>query len=153
MRVLFKQSVHLCGRDYALGSHDVSDAVMRHPFFQKLVNAGLILDAEEAKIISPIPVQERQKALSDKLATLKAESAPPVSMVSESQPLASLEPSVDAAGEDESASQAPESTPAAEPQPEPIAETMADAIADVMEPEASAAPKETPGKKQKKQKR
>lgn len=156
MRVLFKQAVHLCGRDYALGSHDVSDAVMKSPFFQRLVNAGMVLDAEEAKVISSVPLQDRQKELSEKLASLKAESVPTVS----ESPVVPVESSPAPAGENESSPEVLESSPVVSESP-PIEdavgvdEAMADAIADVMEEPVASEPvvQEQSSKKQKKHKR
>ncbi len=68
MQVQFKQAAHICGKDYSRGFHQVSEDVMQSKFFLKLVNAGLVLDAEEAKMVSAEPLHARQARLAEKLA-------------------------------------------------------------------------------------
>lgn len=71
MQLLFKQAVSFNFKDsegkalkheYKSGtSHEVPDIVLNHPYFEKLVNAGLITDAPV--VVENKPLQERQKDL------------------------------------------------------------------------------------------
>lgn len=92
MRLLFKQSVHLCGQDYKKGTHDVGDDVMKDPYFKRLVAAGLILDADEVKIVSPLSAEQKQEKLIKKLVELSP--APPEVVVIKAE-----EPKVEAKAE------------------------------------------------------
>lgn len=68
MLVKFKQAVHLNGKDYANGSvHEVTDELAAHPYFHKLVGAGLVVETEAAKVITPETLEERQKKLAETL--------------------------------------------------------------------------------------
>jgi hypothetical protein len=71
----FKQAVHLKGKDYKRGSHDVSTEVEQDPFFLKLVHAGLVDEVDSAKELKQETVQERSQRLYEKLAP-KKETAP-----------------------------------------------------------------------------
>lgn len=73
----FKQAVHLCKKDYSRGVHQVSESVELDPRFLKLVQLGLVVEAEASKVISPASMQERSKKLLDKLMVKKAKKAPP----------------------------------------------------------------------------
>lgn len=80
MRVKFKQAVHLGGRDYLLGTHEVPDQLLKHPYFQKLMKAGLVEDAEPLKKAHAESPEHRQKKISEKIASLSQDppqDAPP----------------------------------------------------------------------------
>jgi hypothetical protein len=67
--IKFLQAVHIAGKDYAHNSvHALSDELIAHPYFQKLVNSGLVVEAEAVQIITPASIEERQKALADFIA-------------------------------------------------------------------------------------
>lgn len=81
MLVKFKQAVHLKGKDgkgkdYARGTHEVSEAHLMDPFFHKLLKAGLVEDGEAAKVVAPLSLQDRQKALAEKLTVAPKQSLP-----------------------------------------------------------------------------
>lgn len=66
--VKFKQAVHLNGKSYANNSvHEVTEELAAHPYFHKLIGAGLVVETEAAKVISPETLEERQKKLADTL--------------------------------------------------------------------------------------
>ncbi len=67
MHVVFKQAVCIGDKDFSRGAHNVPVEVQQHPYFLKLVNLGLVVEAEASKVISPQTMQDRQKALADKL--------------------------------------------------------------------------------------
>lgn len=100
MRIHFKQAVHLDGKDYALGTHDVPESVLKNnKYFHKLMEAGLVMDAEGKEIISPESLQERNRKLSEKLQAAPVSKVAPTPVVE--QP---------AADEGEGASPAPASS-------------------------------------------
>lgn len=67
--IKFLQATHIAGKDYAHNSvHPLSDELIAHPYFQKLVNSGLVVEAEAVQIITPASIEERQKALADFIA-------------------------------------------------------------------------------------
>lgn len=72
MIVTLKQAVRLPpgpkGKDYPRGNHDLPEEATSHPFFLKLVAAGLALDGEKAKIVSSLSEQQRSQKLVDKVA-------------------------------------------------------------------------------------
>lgn len=74
MRVKFNQAVHLTGpdgkkgKDYSRGIHEVPAEHLQHPFFHKLIKAGMAVDAEAMPIVSNLTIQERQKMLAERLA-------------------------------------------------------------------------------------
>lgn len=66
--VKFKQASHIAGKDYAKESvHEVSEALAGHHYFQKLVNAGLVVETQPAQLITPKSLAERQAELAEKL--------------------------------------------------------------------------------------
>lgn len=68
MLVKFKQAVHLNGKSYANGSsHEVTEELNAHPYFHKLIAAGLVVETEASKIITPESLEERQKKLAETL--------------------------------------------------------------------------------------
>lgn len=68
LHVKFKQAVHLDGKDYAKDSiHEVTEKLAGHHYFKKLVNSGLVIEAQPAQIITPKTLQERQADLAEKL--------------------------------------------------------------------------------------
>jgi hypothetical protein len=74
MRVKFNQAVHLAGKDYPRGTHDVPDEAINHKFFLKLAEQGLVEDGESQPVQHQNLVH-RQKALHDKIAGLQAKTA------------------------------------------------------------------------------
>lgn len=67
----FKQAAHLAGKDYMKGNHDVPEAAEEDPFFLKLVGAGLIVEPEAVREVSPESPHERSKRLYDRLVNKK----------------------------------------------------------------------------------
>lgn len=67
-RYQFHQAVHIAGRDYSRGTHEVSEKAEYDPVFLKYVGLGLICEAG-AKSEPPTAqtLQERNKALHDRL--------------------------------------------------------------------------------------
>lgn len=64
----FKQSVHLEGKTYKLGVHEVPEEVEKHPYFLTLVKDGSVLEADPEKLPdSPETTLERSKRLHEKL--------------------------------------------------------------------------------------
>lgn len=115
----FKQAAHIAGHHFKLGVHDVPEKVEYHPYFLKLVSAGLVVEAEATKVISPQSHQERGKKLLEKILSKKAAalpvapSAPPASkapVAPSETPVVPVEPQVevetsdDEDGEDDTAS-------------------------------------------------
>lgn len=72
MRVEFKQAVSFDGVRYSLGAHDVPQSVIDHPYFEKLLSAGLVVEPKTETVDS---LKARNKALSDKIAAEKAAKA------------------------------------------------------------------------------
>ena len=74
MRVHFKQAVHLRGkdskgRDYSPGVHEVPDDHLQSPFFNKLLQAGLVTSTSaDVKTIHAETFQERQMRLAERIA-------------------------------------------------------------------------------------
>lgn len=67
----FKQAVHLNGKNYPCGVHEVDEKTEYHSYFLKLVSAGLVLEADVKKAVSPVDLQERSKKLLEKLMAKK----------------------------------------------------------------------------------
>ena len=63
----FKQAVRLCDQVFTLGTHEVSEKVENHPYFLKMVEAGLVVDIDEQKVVVQVSPQERSKKLYDRL--------------------------------------------------------------------------------------
>jgi len=64
--IKFLQAAHIAGKDYAHNSvHPLSDELIAQPYFKKLVNSGLVVEAEAVQVITPVSLAERQKALAD----------------------------------------------------------------------------------------
>lgn len=74
MRVKFNQAVHLAGKDYARGTHDVPDQVAGHKFFLTLAKQGLVEDGDNQPV-QHANIQSRSKALHDKIAQAQANTA------------------------------------------------------------------------------
>lgn len=74
MFVQFKQAASFLGKDYSKGIHEVPEGVLKHAFFLKMAEAGLVFEVNPAKAETPESLHERQKKLSEKLAK-KAEAA------------------------------------------------------------------------------
>lgn len=72
MLVKFKQAVYLAGKEYSKGTHSVSEAVLAHKFFHKLIKAGLVEDGEAVKTAAPLSLEERQKMILEKSAAAAA---------------------------------------------------------------------------------
>ncbi len=73
MRIKFNQAVRLPpgpnGKDYPRGVHHVSDEALKHPFFHKLIHAGMVEDADgTANAGLPLSHPERRKKLAEKIA-------------------------------------------------------------------------------------
>lgn len=71
----FKQAAHLAGKDYVKGNHDVPEIAEEDPFFLKLVGAGLIVEPEAVREVSPESPAERSRRLYDRLVSKKNEKA------------------------------------------------------------------------------
>jgi len=67
MLVLFKQAVHMGGKDYKKGVHEVHEDALKHAQAHKLILAGLIVEQEASKVISAESLQQRQAKLAEKL--------------------------------------------------------------------------------------
>jgi len=97
MLVKFKQAVHIKKKDYSRGVHEVPVDVLADAYFHRLIQAGLVEDAD--KIVAPISAEERQKQLAEKISALtkkpEASSEPkavePVAPLSEDEELAKME--------------------------------------------------------------
>lgn len=64
----FNQSVHFHGKDYARGLHDITDEKVEYDqHFIKYVGLGLIVQADEAAVISPQSIADRQKRVHEEL--------------------------------------------------------------------------------------
>lgn len=88
MRIHFKQAVHIDGKDYALGTHDVPESLLKNnKYFHKLMEAGLVLDAEAMGIVSHETLADRQKKLAEKLSASPVSGVAPTPVV-EQQPVA-----------------------------------------------------------------
>lgn len=100
--VKFLQAVHLSGKDYAKGSsHPVTDEMIAHPFFHKMVKAGLIVETEASKVITPESLQERQERLAEMLLSKKPAAPAKVEGAGDGLPKAEgSEESHEAAGEE-----------------------------------------------------
>jgi hypothetical protein len=61
--IVLKQAAHLGGKDYKKGVHELSDEVLRSPFFLRLVKAGLAVEADAAKVVSAETEQVKQAKL------------------------------------------------------------------------------------------
>ncbi len=87
MLVKFKQAVHLDGKDYPRGTHDVPESAMKDSFFHNLIKAGLVVDGEAVKTVSPLSLAEQQKLLVERLmANQKAVAAPKKESLPPTQP-------------------------------------------------------------------
>lgn len=106
MRIKFKQAVHIKGKDYSRGVHDVAQDVLASAHFQKLVQANWVEDVD-AKSVEPISLHERQQRLAEKIlgspkkAPSQGDHAPP-------------------SGSDSTLSPVPESVPEEGMQEEPV---------------------------------
>lgn len=67
MHILFKQAVHIEGKDYSRGVHLVHETALKSVYFQRLLKAGLVMDAEAAKVVSAMSLADRQEALKEKI--------------------------------------------------------------------------------------
>lgn len=67
MRVKFKQAVHIGGKDYPRGVHEVSEAHLKDKYFHKLIQANLVEDAEATKVVSADSLQDRQRKLAERI--------------------------------------------------------------------------------------
>lgn len=72
MRFKLLQAVRLPpgpkGKDYPRGNHELPEDVVGHPFFRKLIDAGLVLEGEAVHTDKPVTNDERKTALLDKVA-------------------------------------------------------------------------------------
>ena len=55
MRFEFKQAVHILGKNFPCGAHEVSKEIQEHSFFKKLLKHGLIKPYEEKKLKKSSP--------------------------------------------------------------------------------------------------
>lgn len=64
---LFKQAASFGpGLSFSKGIHRVSDGVLKHPYFQKLLKAGLVVEAAKGATGSSVPlsqVEQQKKAI------------------------------------------------------------------------------------------
>lgn len=69
MQYLFKQAVSFFGTTYKYNSqYELPAEVESHPYFLKLVKAGLVLEAEEKQLpIPPVNEADRARKLHEKL--------------------------------------------------------------------------------------
>ncbi len=67
MRIKFLQAAHLCGKDYAFGTHEVPEAALQDKYFHSLLKAGLVVDGEAAQV-APKSKLDLQRDLAEKLA-------------------------------------------------------------------------------------
>jgi hypothetical protein len=120
MRLQFKQAVHLEGKDYGLGHHEVPDHVIKkkHKFIERLVQAGLILEGDAmSKPVSAETLQERQKRLAESLAKASKAVSPKSVPISEpaGEPVIdeskeeTLEPVIEESSEESELKEAPKS--------------------------------------------
>lgn len=64
-KFLFKQSIHVMGKDYLKGVHVVPAKAQEHHYFQKCLASGLVIDPEAAKAadkgheVQPTPAQQK----------------------------------------------------------------------------------------------
>ncbi len=62
------------GKTFSRGTHEIPEECINHKdfrkYFDKLMKAGRIADAEEAPVVSPLSFHDRQKKLAEKLAKL-----------------------------------------------------------------------------------
>lgn len=66
MQVTFRQSVCINGIEFKKGTHEVPKDVLAHKYFHKLIQAGLVSEAEGLKV-TPETLEQRNKRLSEKL--------------------------------------------------------------------------------------
>jgi hypothetical protein len=67
-RYQFHQAVHIAGKDFSRGIHEVSEKAEYDPTFLKYVGLGLITEADaKAKPPTPQSIMERNQALHDRL--------------------------------------------------------------------------------------
>lgn len=64
---LFKQATVLCGHEFKVGVHSVSEKVECDPRFLRYVECGLIVDADDAHVVSAETTEERSKRLHARL--------------------------------------------------------------------------------------
>lgn len=67
MHYKFNQSVHIAGKDFPRGTHEVSEKVELDPHFLKYVGCGFISEAEVVPVVSLESPQERNERLLNKL--------------------------------------------------------------------------------------
>lgn len=79
MRVQLKQALHVEGKTYHLGVHDIPEETLKHPHFHKYMAAGLVVEADAPQSIAET-AQQRGARLAEKLhvSKVKAEPAPVV---------------------------------------------------------------------------
>lgn len=61
------------GKDYSRGIHDLTEKAENDPYFLKLIGAGLIVDVEGSKIISPESAKKRAEKLLNRISKKQAE--------------------------------------------------------------------------------
>lgn len=103
MLVLVKQAVHLAemkqgkpqhGKDYMPGLQDIPEAHLKSPHGMRMMQAGLIMEADQLQMVKPLSEQQRAEKLLEKLAAapkakMKIEAAAPEAV--EDAPLAIAE--------------------------------------------------------------
>lgn len=67
MLVRVMQAIHLGGKDYRKGIHEIPSEVLKHASAQHAIKAGYIQDASEQGLIRPESLQDRQLRLAEKL--------------------------------------------------------------------------------------
>lgn len=75
MKVKFKQAVHLDGKNYSRGVHDVPEKSFEHAYFHKLLKAGLVSDPESPPV-EVLTEKQRQDRLSEKVMSLASKAVP-----------------------------------------------------------------------------
>lgn len=70
MKMEFKQAVHLDGKDYHKGMHDVPEEVLKGKLAHSMILRGLIVEAKE--VITPVSIMDQQKKLADRLMASKS---------------------------------------------------------------------------------
>ena len=62
MNLQFKHAVHLCGKDYRLGVHNVPEAVLKDDHFKKYMELGWIVEPPAEALIEPLHVRQARLA-------------------------------------------------------------------------------------------
>lgn len=68
MRVNFKQAVHIAGKDYHRGIHEVPEKHLNHPHFAKFAKAGFLTEDKPAKAAPVKSPAERKQELDQLIA-------------------------------------------------------------------------------------